>query len=95
MGDFFPLDSHLMVYFIIWEMHGFPHQFPIEWENVNRIEIVTHNFPIVWVFFPIRFTSYGILHLMGNAYDFLSVSHNIGKGSQTHQMGKDWEIGSQ
>ena len=21
---FFPLDSHPMVYFIIWEMHGFP-----------------------------------------------------------------------
>ena len=63
--------------------------------KTHHIEIVTLNFPIVWVFFPIRFTSYGILHLMGNAYDFLSVSHNIGKDSQTYQMGKDWEIGCQ
>ena len=63
--------------------------------KAHRFEIVTHNFPTVWVFFPIRFTSYGILHLMENAYGFLSVSHNIGKDSQTHQMGKDWEIGCQ
>ena len=25
MGAFFPLDSSPRVYFIIWEMHGFPH----------------------------------------------------------------------
>ena len=29
MGAFFPLDSHPMLYFITWEMYGFPHQFPI------------------------------------------------------------------
>ena len=29
MGAFFPLDSHPMVYFITWEMHGFLHQFPL------------------------------------------------------------------
>ena len=33
MSAFFPLDSHSMVYFIIWEMQGFPHQFPIAQEN--------------------------------------------------------------
>ena len=25
----FSIRSHLVIYFIIWEMHGFPHQFPI------------------------------------------------------------------
>ena len=29
MGTFFPLDSHVMVYFIIGEIHGFALQFPI------------------------------------------------------------------
>ena len=40
MGAFFPLDSHSMVYFIICEIHGFPHQFPIACENaVKSIEL--------------------------------------------------------
>ena len=33
MGDFFTLDLHPMVYSKIREIHGFPHQFPIAWEN--------------------------------------------------------------
>ena len=33
MGAFFSLDSHPMVLFIKWEMHGFSNQFPIAWEN--------------------------------------------------------------
>ena len=33
MGAIFPLDSHPMVYLIICEIHGFPDQFPIVWEN--------------------------------------------------------------
>ena len=41
MGAFFPLDSHFMVYFIIWEMHVFPHQFLIVRENATK--------PFVWV----------------------------------------------
>ena len=41
MGAFLPLDSHPMVYFIIWEMHGFPHQFLIVRENATK--------PFVWV----------------------------------------------
>ena len=41
MGAFFPLDSHIMVYFIIWEMHVFPHQFLIVRENATK--------PFVWV----------------------------------------------
>ena len=40
MGTFFPSDFHPMVYFIIWEMRGFSHQFPIVRENVTK--------PIVW-----------------------------------------------
>ena len=41
MGVFFPLDPHPMAYFIIWEMHEFPHQFPIVQENATK--------PIVWI----------------------------------------------
>ena len=36
MSAFFPLDSHSMVYFIIREILGFPHQFPIAWENAEK-----------------------------------------------------------
>ena len=36
MGFFFPLDFHFMVYFIIWEMHGFSHQFLITWEKTAK-----------------------------------------------------------
>ena len=36
MGAFFPLDSHSVVYFIIYEMHGFPDQFPIAWESAAK-----------------------------------------------------------
>ena len=35
-GAIFPLDSHPMVYFIICEIHRFPHQFPIAWENAAK-----------------------------------------------------------
>ena len=31
---------------------------------------------------------------MGNAWDFSSISHSIGKGSKTQQIGKAYEIGS-
>ena len=36
VGAFFPLDSHPMVYFIIWQMHGFPHQFSKLRENAKK-----------------------------------------------------------
>ena len=38
--SFFPLDSHPMLYFMIWEMHGFSHQSPTAWENAGK--------PIEW-----------------------------------------------
>ena len=37
MGDFSTYDSHPMVYFIIWEMHRFPHQFLIVWGNATKL----------------------------------------------------------
>ena len=36
MGTFFPLDPDPMVYFIIWEIRGFSHQFPIVRENATK-----------------------------------------------------------
>ena len=61
MGAFFLSDSHPMVYFIIWEMHGFPSPSIShstgkcnKTHRLGRIwEIVTHTFPIVWVLFPL------------------------------------------
>ena len=101
MGAFFPLDSHPMIYFIIWEMHGFPHQFPIVQENATKIIVIwrtrvigAYTFPILWTLFSNRFPFYGILHHMGNACVFSLISHNMGKDSQNHRMGKVWEIGS-
>ena len=86
---------HPTLYFIIWEMHGFPHQFPIVQENATKLiviwitlEIGVCTFPILWTLFSIRFPFYGILHHMGNECVFPLISHNIGKDSQTHRMGK-------
>ena len=57
MGAFFPLDSHPIIYFIIWEIHGFPHQFLIVRKNetkpffrVNLGNWYSH-FSLVWVLF--------------------------------------------
>ena len=36
MDPLFPLDSHPIVCFITWEIHGFPHQFPIALENAAK-----------------------------------------------------------
>ena len=44
--------------------------------------------------FSIRFSSCGILHHMGNAWVFSSISHSMRRGRKTHQMGKAWETGS-
>ena len=78
----FPLDSHSMVYFIICEIHGFPHQFPVAWENaVTSIELGEPRklVPIFYLtygyFSSIRFTFYGILcYHMGNTWFFPSKS---------------------
>ena len=101
MGEFFPYDFHPTVYFIIWEMHGFPNQFPIVQENATKLivwgepgKLVLILFPYYGRFFSIRFPFYGILHHMGNACVFSLISHNMGKDSQNHRMGKVWEIGS-
>ena len=40
MSAFIPFDYHPVVYFIIWEMHGFSYQFPIARKNPTK--------PIVW-----------------------------------------------
>ena len=57
-GCSFPLDSHPMAYFVIWEMHGFSHQFPVVQENATKLiviwrtwEIGAHTFPTLWTLF--------------------------------------------
>ena len=100
MGAFFPLDSHPMVCFIIWEMHRFPHKFYIVRENARKLivwgepgKLVLILFPYYGSIFSIRFPFYGILHHVGNTCVFPLISHNLGKDSQNHWMGKVWEIG--
>ena len=71
------------------------HQYFIAQDNArmgrNR-EIGTRTFPIVCVcFFPIQFPSYGILHYMGNAWCFVSISHSIGRSSKIHPVVKIWD----
>ena len=101
MSDFSPYDFHPTVYFIIWKMHAFPNQFPIVQENATKLivwgepgKLVLILFPYYGRFFSIRFPFYGILHHMGNACVFPLISHNLGKDSQNHRMGKVWRIGS-
>ena len=52
MGTFFPYDSHPTVYVIIWEMHGFSHQFPIVQENATKLIIWGEPGKLVLIFFP-------------------------------------------
>ena len=68
MGAFLKLDSHSMVYFVTCEIHGFPHQFSIAWENAAKsIELgeprkLVAIFSLTYGHFSsIRFPSYGIL----------------------------------
>ena len=53
MGDFFPLDSHPMVYFIIWKMHGFPRQFLIVRENAAKPIVWSEPGKLVLILFPL------------------------------------------
>ena len=55
MGVFFPSDSHSMVYFSIWEMHGFSHRLPTVWENATK--------PMVWGSLGQRYSFFS--HSMG------------------------------
>ena len=91
MGAFFALDSHLLAYFVIREMHGFPHQSLIVRENATKPfvwgepgKLVLILFPYYGWFFPTRFPSYGILLHMGNAWVSPSISQSTGKCNKTH-----------
>ena len=86
---------------IIWEMHGFSHQFFRLRENATKLmvwgksrKLILILFPQCGCFFPVGFPSYGILHHLGNAWVSPSISHDAGKCSKTHCMGRTWEIGT-
>ena len=55
MGAFFPSDSHPMVYFSTWEMHGFPHKFPIVRENATKLTVWGKSGKSVTLFWPFWF----------------------------------------
>ena len=92
-----PLDFHPMVYFIIWEMHGFPHVFlictkPIVWGEPGKLALIL--FPYYGWFFPVRFPSCGNFiawEMHGFSYQ---ISHSIRKVIKTHEMEKTWEFDS-
>ena len=72
---FFPLDTNPLVYFIILEMHGFPHQFLIAREYATKSiilrepeKLVLILFPQNVYFFPIISTFHGLLCYMGSAW---------------------------
>ena len=99
MGCFFPFDSHPMVYFIKSKIHGFPHQFPITWQNAVKSigrawEIATHFFSLMYGYFSsIRYPSYRILYHMGNAWLFPSITNSTGKYRKTHPVGSQVVFG--
>ena len=93
MGAFFPLDSHSMVYFIICEIHGFPHQFPVARESAAKSIELGESRKLVPIFSltyghfsSIRFQSYGILYHMRNAWFFPSIFNGTGKCSKIHPV---------
>ena len=89
MGAFFQLDSHSIVYFIICEIHGFPYQFLIAWENAAKSIELGECRKLVPIFFltyghfsSIRFPSYGILyHMHGFSHQFLIARENAAKST--------------
>ena len=101
IGAFFLSDCHPLVYFIIFEMYGLPHQFAIAWENDAKL--IEQGEPGKWIpifplslgsFFSIRFPCYGILHHMWNPWVSQSIFHSMGKYSKIHRVGRAWEIGT-
>ena len=64
MGAFFPFDSHPMAYFIIWEMHGFPYQFPTLRENVTKPTMRGEPGKLVLILFPQYGCLFSIFHFM-------------------------------
>ena len=93
MGAFFSTGSHPMIYFRIWEMHGFSHKFPTIQENATKPmawgksgKLIPIHFPQYECFFPIRLLFYGILHHMGNVWVSPSISHSTGKCNKTLRM---------
>ena len=52
MGAFLPSDSHPMVYFIIWETHGFRHQFLIVRENATKSTVWGETGKLILILFP-------------------------------------------
>ena len=89
MGAFLPSDSYPMVYFSIWEMYGFPYEFPTEWENAtkrmiwgNSGKLIIILFSLYGCFFPIRFPSYvyfSIWEMHGFPHKFLTLRENATK----------------
>ena len=82
---------------IIWEMHGFSHQFAkvqenATWGGPGKLVLIVS--PYYRCFFPIGFPSCGILHYMGNTRVFPLISHGTKKCNKTHRLGKTWEIGT-
>ena len=85
---------------INFPQHGKMQQNPLYGESLgNWYSYFSHGMGVFFpyrmgAFFPIRFPSYGIVHDIGSEWVFSSISHSIGKDSETHQMRKAWEIGS-
>ena len=52
MVAFFPLGFHPVVYFIIWKMHGFPHQFPKLRENATKPKVWGKSGKLKLILFP-------------------------------------------
>ena len=85
---FYPLDSNPMVYFIICEMHGFSHQFPIAWKKTAKSVELGEPGKLVLIFCPkdgyfssFRFPSHGILY-----HIFPSISNSTGKCNKIHPV---------
>ena len=95
LGVFFPLDSHPMAYFIRWEMHGFPHQFPKlrKCNKTNRMakvwEIEDHNFLIVWVLFSHLIPILWHTSSFGKSMDFPINFPHYGKMQQNPPYGEN------
>ena len=101
MGTFFPSNSHLMVYFIIWEMHGFSHQFLL-YEKMQQNPSYGEDLGNWYSCFSysigafLQSDSHPVIYFI--TWEMLryppSVSHSIRIFSEIHRIERAWKIGT-
>ena len=94
---FFPSDSHPMVYFITWEIHGFSHQFLIAWKDSKIYttretwDIDTHTFFEVRLLFFYHIPALWYSTSRQKCIGFPIIFQSTGKCSKINSLERSWD----